>query len=219
MHEWSDHEMSKALLGKKLGMSQVFGDGGQMVPVTIIEVGPCTVLQKKTTATDTYAALQLGFDNKPERVTTRPERGHLKASSSAPKRFVREVRMSDAEVEAQTLGGEITASIFEKGEKVDVVGTSKGKGFQGVVRKWGFKGVQTFSHGSHEFFRHAGSIGTNSTPGRLYMGKKMPGHMGSERVTARNLQIVDVRPTENLVFVRGAVPGPQNGYVIIKGVQ
>jgi len=211
--------MSKALLGKKLGMSQVFGDGGQMVPVTIIELGPCTVLQKKTTKTDSYAALQLGFADKPERVTTRPERGHLKASASAPKRFVREVRMSDAEVDAQTLGAEITASIFEKGERVDVVGTSKGKGFQGVVRRHGFKGTQTYSHGSHEFFRHAGSIGTNSTPGRLYMGKDMPGHMGSERVTARNLEVVDVRAGENLVFVKGAIPGPQNGYVIVKAIK
>jgi large subunit ribosomal protein L3 len=208
--------MSKALLGKKLGMSQVYSDGGQMVPVTIIEAGPCTVLQKKTAAKDSYSSIQLGFDTKPERVTNGPERGHLKASKSAPKRFVREVRMDDAEVEAQELGAEITAAIFEKGERVNVVGTSKGKGFAGVIKKWGFKGAQTFSHGSHEFFRHAGSIGTNSTPGRLYMGKKMPGHMGSERVTVRNLEIVDVRAGENLIFVKGAIPGPQNGYVIVK---
>jgi large subunit ribosomal protein L3 len=208
--------MSKALLGKKLGMSQIYGESGQMVPVTIIEAGPCTVLQKKTVAKDAYSSLQLGFDTKPERVANGPERGHLKASKSAPKRFVREVRMDEAEVEAQELGAEINASIFEKGERVNVVGTSKGKGFAGVVKKWGFKGTQTYSHGSHEFFRHAGSIGTNSTPGRLYMGKRMPGHMGSERVTVRNLEIVDVRPGENLIFVRGAIPGPQNSYVIVK---
>jgi large subunit ribosomal protein L3 len=208
-------KMSKALLGKKLGMSQLFSDGGHMVPVTVIEAGPCTVLQKKTTAKERYAAVQLGFDNKPERVTNKPERGHLKTSKAAPKRFVREVRMTDADVEAQELGAEVTASIFEKGERIHVTGTSKGKGFQGVVKRHGFKGTQTWSHGSHEFFRHAGSIGTNSTPGRLYKGKRMGGHMGSERVTVRNLEIVDVRPGENLIFVKGAVPGPQNGYLII----
>jgi large subunit ribosomal protein L3 len=210
--------MAKALLGKKLGMSQIFSENGHMMAVTVIEAGPCTVLQKKTTAKERYAALQLGFDQKPERVTNRPERGHLKASKATPKRFVREVRMTDEEVGGVEVGSEIGAGIFEKGERVNVVGTSKGRGFAGVIKRHHFKGAQTISRGTHEFFRHAGSIGTTATPGRLFMGKRMPGHMGSARVTAKNLQIVDIRPEENLIFVKGAVPGPQNGYVIVKAI-
>jgi large subunit ribosomal protein L3 len=208
--------MPLAVLGRKLGMGQVHNDNGTVIPVTIIEAGPCTVLQKKTAEREAYSALQLGFADKPARLARKPEFGHLKASQAAPKRFVREVRVSAEEAEAYEVGSQVGADIFAKGERVDVVGRSKGKGFQGVMKRHHFKGSATLSHGTHEFFRHPGSIGTNTTPGRLYKGKRMAGHMGSERVTARNLEIVDVRPEVNLVFVKGAVPGARNGFVILR---
>ncbi len=208
--------MSFAILGRKLGMSQIHGDGGAVIPVTVIEAGPCTVLQKKTAEKEAYTALQLGFAEKPERLANKPEMGHLKQSKSSPKRFVREVRVTAEEAATVEVGGTVNAGIFTKGERVDIVGRSKGKGFQGVMKRHHFKGSATMSHGTHEYFRHAGSIGSNTTPGRLFRGKKMGGHMGSARVTAKNLEIVDVRPDVNLLFVRGAVPGTRNGFVIVR---
>lgn len=208
--------MPLAILGRKLGMGQVHTETGTVVPVTIIEAGPCTVLQKKSAETDAYAALQLGFADKPERLANKPELGHLKASKASPKRFVREVRVTADEAAVYEVGGQIDAGIFEKGEIVHVVGRSKGKGFQGVMKRHHFKGCSTMSHGTHEFFRHPGSIGSNTTPGRLYKGKRMGGHMGDERVTTKNLKIIDVRPEVNLIFIRGAVPGTRNGYVIVR---
>jgi large subunit ribosomal protein L3 len=208
--------MSMAILGRKLGMSQLHGEDGAIIPVTIIEAGPCTVLQKRTAQKDAYTALQLGFADKPERLAIKPELGHLKASQAKPKRFIREVRVSPDEAAPLEVGGEVTAAMFAKGELVDVVGRSKGKGFQGVMKRYHFKGSATLTHGTHEYFRHPGSIGSNTTPGRLFRGKRMGGHMGAARVTAKNLVVVDVRPEVNLIFVRGAVPGSRNGFVIVR---
>lgn len=208
--------MGIGLLGKKLGMTQIFGDDGSAIPVTVIKAGPCVVVQKKTMTHDGYDGLQLGFDEvgKANRVN-KPVTGHFKKVDLAPRKFLREFRVNAEEIEANEVGGEISVEMFEPGEFVDVTGTSKGKGFAGVVKKYHFKGAPA-SRGTHEFFRHGGSIGQNMTPGRTIKGRKMPGHMGSERVTIQNLKVVDVRGDTNILMVEGAVPGPANGLVIIK---
>lgn len=208
--------MPLAILGRKLGMGQIHDESGAAIPVTIIEAGPCTVLQKKTLERDRYTALQLGFGEKPVRLVLKPEAGHLKPSGGTPRRFVREVRVSPEEAAGYEVGQALDAGIFQKGDLIHVVGRSKGKGFQGVMKRHHFKGSLTSSHGTHEYFRHPGSIGSNTTPGRLFKGKRMAGHMGAARVTAKNLQVVDVRPEVNLVFVKGAVPGARNGFVILR---
>jgi len=208
--------MGLGLLGKKLGMTQIFDDHGNAVPVTVIKTGPCKVVQKKTSGKEGYDALQLGFDEvqKVARVN-KPLAGHFKKGSIAPVRFLREFRVTPEDVNGTEVGTEITVEIFEPGEFVDVTGTSKGKGFAGVVKKYGFKG-QPASRGTHEYFRHGGSIGQNMTPGRTYKGTKMPGHMGNRRVTVQSLKIVDVRGDTNILLVEGAIPGPTNGYVIVQ---
>lgn len=210
--------MPMAILGRKLGMSQIHSKEGAIIPVTVIEVGPCVVLQKKTKEKDAYSAVQLGFADKPARLAIKPEIGHLKASKATPKRFIREVRVTAEEAASMDVGSQVDAGIFTKGERVDVVGRSKGKGFQGVMKRYHFKGSATMTHGTHEYFRHPGSIGSNTTPGRLFRGKRMGGHMGSDRVTAKNLEVVDVRPEVNLLFVRGAVPGSRNGFLIVRKI-
>ena len=208
--------MGLGLLGKKLGMTQIFDDHGNAVPVTVIKTGPCKVVQKKTSGKEGYDAIQLGFDEvqKVARVN-KPLAGHFKKGSIAPVRFLREFRVTPEDVNGTEVGTEITVEIFEPGEFVDVTGTSKGKGFAGVVKKYGFKG-QPASRGTHEYFRHGGSIGQNMTPGRTYKGTKMPGHMGNRRVTVQSLKIVDVRGDTNILLVEGAIPGPTNGYVIVQ---
>ena len=208
--------MGLGLLGKKLGMTQIFDDHGNAVPVTVIKTGPCKVVQKKTSGKEGYDALQLGFDEvqKVARVN-KPLAGHFKKGSIAPVRFLREFRVTPEDANGTEVGTEITVEIFEPGEFVDVTGTSKGKGFAGVVKKYGFKG-QPASRGTHEYFRHGGSIGQNMTPGRTYKGTKMPGHMGNRRVTVQSLKIVDVRGDTNILLVEGAIPGPTNGYVIVQ---
>jgi large subunit ribosomal protein L3 len=210
------NEMGLGLLGKKLGMTQIFDDHGNAVPVTVIKTGPCKVVQKKTSGKEGYDALQLGFDEvqKVARVN-KPLTGHFKKASIAPVRFLREFRVTPEDVNGTEIGAEFTVEIFEPGEFVDVTGTSKGKGFAGVVKKYGFKG-QPASRGTHEYFRHGGSIGQNMTPGRTYKGTKMPGHMGNRRVTVQSLKIVDVRGDTNILLVEGAIPGPTNGYVIVQ---
>lgn len=205
------------LLGQKMGMTQIFAADGVRVPVTVLRAGPCVVLQKKTPERDGYTALQLGFDEKPPRVTGRPGAGHFAAAKTTPKRFVREVRLDEPsalEVGQTVMPGEV----FKQGDRVDVIGTSKGKGFQGVLRRYHFKGNRA-SHGTHEYFRHPGSIGCRLTPGRTHKGKRMPGHMGNARRTSQNLLVVDLVPEENLVLVRGAVPGPNGGYVILRATR
>jgi len=208
--------MAIGLLGRKLGMTQIFDDHGNAVPVTVIKTGPCKVVQRKTSGKEGYDALQIGFDEveKKNRIN-KPLTGHFNKSAVAPLRYLKEFRVTPEEIEGNEVGSEITVEIFEPGEFVDVTGTSKGKGFAGVIKKYGFKG-QSASRGTHEYFRHGGSIGQNMTPGRTYKGKKMPGHMGNRRVTVQSLKIVDVRGDTNLLLVEGAVPGPTSGYVIIK---
>ncbi|HNS78586.1 MAG TPA: 50S ribosomal protein L3, partial [Syntrophorhabdus sp.] len=209
-------KMGLGLLGKKLGMTQIFDDHGNAVPVTVIKTGPCKVIQKKTSLKEGYDALQLGFEEvqKIGRVN-KPMTGHFKKASAAPVKFLKEFRVTPEDVNEREIGSEITVDIFEPGEFVDVTGTSKGKGFAGVIRRHGFKG-QPASRGTHEFFRHGGAIGQNMTPGRTFKGTKMPGHMGNRRVTVQSLKIVDVRGDTNILLVEGAIPGPTNGYVIVK---
>lgn len=208
--------MGIGLLGKKLGMTQIFGEDGSAIPVTIIKAGPCAVVQKKTVSTDGYDGIQLGFEEvvKAKRVN-KPANGHFKKANVTPRSLLREFRVDAEELEAHEVGAEISVDIFEPGEFVDVTGTSKGKGFAGVIKRHHFKGAPA-SRGTHEFFRHGGSIGQNMTPGRTIKGKKMPGHMGSKRVTVQSLKVIDVRGDTNILMVEGAIPGPTNGFVVIK---
>jgi len=208
--------MGLGLIGKKLGMSQIFDENGNVVPVTVIKAGPCYVVQKKTAAKEGYNALQVGFDEviKVQRVN-KPETGHFKKADVTPTFVLKEFKVAPEEVEANEVGTIFSVDIFEPGDFVDVTGTSKGKGFAGVVKRHGFKGAPA-SHGSHEAFRHGGSIGQNMTPGRTFKGKKMAGHMGAQKVTTQNLKVIDVRGDTNLLLIEGAVPGPTKGYVVIK---
>lgn len=202
--------MVDGLIGYKLGMTQVYSDEGKLVPVTVIEVGPCKVVQMKTVEREGYPAAQLSFDEVKEHRVTRPERGHFKRANVAPARVLREFR---GDLSGISVGQVITAEIFQKGEFVTVTGTSKGKGFQGVVKRFHYAGGPA-THGSM-FHRRPGSIGASSFPSRVWKNKGMPGHMGSEKVTAEGLEVVEVRPEENLVFVKGSVPGSTKGLVLI----
>ena len=206
--------MINGLLGKKIGMSQVFAADGQRIPVTVLEAGPCTVLQKKTVATDGYDAVQVGFGNKKAHRVNKPEMGHFKTAGKGAFAHIREFKaVKDCQV-----GDQIDCTIFSIGERIDVTGTSKGKGYQGVMKRWGFSGGRA-SHGSM-FKRGPGSIGCSAWPSRVFKGKRMAGQMGNERVTTQNLIVVEVRPEKNLILVRGAVPGPKNGLIMIrKGIK
>lgn len=199
----------KSILGKKLGMTQVFTEDGRMEVVTVIEAGPVKVVQKKEKDKDGYDALQLGFDEiRKLKNVTKPMTGHFKKSKTAPQRFLKEVRM-----EGFNTGDDITVDIFAKGEKVNVIGTSKGKGFQGVMKRHNFGGGPA-SHGSM-FGRAPGSIGQSASPSRVWKGMRMAGHMGSERVTVKNIEIVDIKKDQNLMLVKGAVPGANGSYLVI----
>lgn len=202
----------KGLLGKKVGMTQVFIENGNVVPVTLIEAGPCYVVQKKTKDTDGYNAVQLGFDEVGERKLSKPEQGHLNKADAPMLKHLTEFRGSDDNLE---VGQKVDASIFEVGDLVDVVGTSKGKGFAGVVKRHHFAGGMK-THGQSDRHRAPGSIGAGTTPGRVVKGMRMAGRMGGERVTATNLEVIIVDPDRNLVAVKGAVPGAKNGLVILK---
>lgn len=202
------------LIGKKLGMSQIFTPAGSLVPVTIIQTGPCTVVQKKTIQRDGYTALQLGFGEKKLQRTTKPILGHCKASGKGPFAALREFRIDD--VDAYEIGGEITATqVFQAGELVDVIGTTKGRGYAGVMKRHGMGGFPG-THGTHEYFRHGGSIGNRSFPGKIFKGKRMAGHYGNERMTALNLRVVEVKPENNLLLVYGAIPGARGGLVLVR---
>lgn len=205
-----------ALIGKKLGMTQVFGADGERIPVTAIATGPCVVVAKRVPEKDKYAAVQLGFEEvKPTRVK-RPAAGHFKKAGVKPLRVLHEVRIAEADVGKYEVGQVIKASdVFKPGAAVDVVGQSKGKGYQGVMKRHNLGGSRN-THGQHEFFRHGGSIGCRLTPGRVHRGKRMSGHMGDERVTVQNLEVVEILNDENVVLIRGAVPGGKNGYVLIQ---
>jgi large subunit ribosomal protein L3 len=200
--------MSVGIIGKKLGMSQVF-DGRELIPVTVIQAGPCKVVQKKTVAKDGYEAVQLAFqEEKKKGRITKAAAGHFKKSDTAPHRFLREFRM-----EGYEQGQDVKVDIFKKGELIAVSGVSKGKGFAGVMKRHNFAGGPG-GHGSM-FNRAPGSIGASAYPSRVWPGKKLPGHMGSATVTVKNLKIIEVRPDQNLLFVRGAVPGGENALVLI----
>jgi large subunit ribosomal protein L3 len=201
------------LIGRKLGMSQVFTPQGTLVPVTVIQTGPCTVVQKKTEQKDGYAALQLGFGSrKPQRVS-KPVVGHCQASGAGPFEVLREFRT--AEVDQYEVGHQITAEqLFQPGERVDVVGRTKGRGYTGVMKRHGMSGAPS-SHGTHESFRHGGAIGNCAYPGKIFKGKAMPGHYGDSRTTTQNLRIVDIRSEDHLVLVQGAVPGARGGIVML----
>ena len=209
--------MIKGILGKKLGMTQVFAADGKRIPVTVVEAGPCTVVQKKTVETDGYNALQLGFGSKKAHRVNKPLMGHFKKAGQGAFAALRELQADN--VDEVQVGDLISCdTILAIGDIVDVTGTSKGKGFQGVIKRWNFSGGRA-SHGSM-FHRAPGSIGGSAWPSRVFKGKKMAGQMGNARVTTQNLQIVDVRPEQNLVLVKGAIPGPKNAMVIItKGVK
>ncbi|MEE9488056.1 MAG: 50S ribosomal protein L3 [Candidatus Brocadiales bacterium] len=204
--------MVDALLGKKLGKTQVFREDGTRVPVTVIEAGPCSILQIKTPERDGYRALQLGFDDMKEKKATKAHIGHTSKAGTTPKRFIREVGY-DGEP-ALEAGQALKVDMFEGTKKIDVIGVSKGKGFQGPMKRWGFSGAPA-THG-HQKPRTIGSIGCSAYPGRVWKGKKMPGRMGHDRITIQNLEIVEIDKEKNLLLVRGAVPGADGGYVIIR---
>jgi large subunit ribosomal protein L3 len=208
--------MALGLIGKKLGMSQIFDEHGNVIPVTVIKAGPCYVVQKKSAEKEGYNAVQIGFDEviKVQRVN-KPEAGHFKKADVTPTKVLKEIKVSPEDLESSDVGSIYSVDIFEPGDFVDITGTSKGKGFAGVMKRHGFHGAPA-SHGAHEAFRHGGSIGQNMTPGRVMKGMKMPGHMGSKKVTIQNLKIVDVRSDVNLLLIEGAIPGPTTGYVVIK---
>jgi large subunit ribosomal protein L3 len=204
------------LLGQKIGMTQVFADDGERVPVTVILTGPNVVIGKRTEDKDGYSALVLGFGEKPIRLTNRAEQGQAKASNTKPVRVIHEFRIPAADVEKFQVGQTLTAKDFFAGDNVpvDVAGQSKGKGFQGVIKKHGMKGM-TRTHGTHEYFRHGGSIGCRLTPQRVHKGKRMAGQIGNESVTVQNLQVLKILEEENCIMVRGAIPGATNGYVVV----
>jgi large subunit ribosomal protein L3 len=204
--------MSKGLIAKKLGMTHVFVDDGRRIPVTVLEAGPCSVIQKKTVAKDGYDAIQLGFELLEAQRVNKPLMGHFKGAAQGAFRVLRELRVTGDDTFA--VGDQLTAEMFQAGELVDIVGISKGKGFQGVIKRWNFKGGRA-SHGSR-FHRAPGSIGCSATPSRVFKNKKMPGQLGNEQITIQRLQIVRVDAADNLLLIKGAVPGPTNGFVVIK---
>ncbi|HEY5499451.1 MAG TPA: 50S ribosomal protein L3 [Bacteroidales bacterium] len=201
------------LLGKKIGMTSVFSADGKNIPCTVVEAGPCVVAQVKTVATDGYEAIQLGFQEKTEKHTNKAELGHFQKAGVTPQRHLVEFKGFGDEFKA---GDVITSEFFHADEFVDVVGTSKGKGFQGVVKRHGFHGVGEATHGQDDRLRHPGSLGASSWPSRVFKGMRMGGHMGSERVTVQNLQIIKVIPEHNLILIKGSVPGCKGSIVIIE---
>lgn len=205
-----------AMLGKKKGMTQIFDEGGNVVPVTVVEMSPNVVLQKKTAATDGYWAIQLGFDDKRKQRINKAEAGHAAKAKAPVKRYLREVRLDEKSAANYEVGQELKVSLFQIGDRVDVQGTSIGKGYQGVMKRHGFAGFPA-SHGTHEFFRHGGSIGMRSVPGRVFKNKRMAGHMGNETVTTQNILVVGVDAENNYLLLRGSVPGAKNGYLYVKG--
>ncbi|MEA4857637.1 MAG: 50S ribosomal protein L3 [Solidesulfovibrio sp.] len=201
------------ILGRKLGMTRVFGDDGSIIPVTVIEAGPCPVTQVKTMEKDGYNAMQIGFDQVPERKVNKPEKGHLDKAGRGYFRVLREIRLEGPSAFEQ--GMDVTVDIFAPGETVKVTGTSIGKGFAGVMKRWNFSGLKK-THGTEKAHRSGGSIGNNTEPGKVMKGKKMAGHMGARTVTVMGIEVVDVRPEMNLILVKGQVPGPRNCVVMVR---
>ena len=204
--------MQKAILGKKIGMTQIFTEDGLVIPVTVIEAGPVSVVQKKTVENDGYTAIQVGFVDAKEKAMNKPEKGHFAKANVSGKRFLKEFRVEDDS--AYNVGDEIKADVFAEGDKIDVTGISKGKGFAGPMKRWGLH-RGPMSHGSG-YHRGSGSMGACSNPGRVMKGKKLPGHMGVVRVTVQNLEVVKVDTENNLILLKGAVPGNKGGLVTIR---
>ena len=204
--------MQKGLIGKKIGMTQFFDEKGNVIPVTVLEVGPCAVVQKKTAEKDGYNALQLGYGDVKLARVNKPMKGHFAKADVAPKKVLKEFRLDDTD--AHNVGDVIKADVFAAGEKVDVCGTGKGKGYAGAIKRWNFGRLKE-THGSGPVVRHQGSMGACSDPSRVFKGKKMAGHLGSERVTIQNLDVVKVDAENNLIAVKGAVPGARGGIVVI----
>ncbi|WP_294475028.1 50S ribosomal protein L3 [uncultured Intestinimonas sp.] len=205
--------MEKAIIGKKVGMSQIFDEAGRVIPVTVIEAGPCTVVQKKTAEKDGYEAVQLGFEDVAEKKLTKPQIGHLKKAGGARKKHLKEFKLSGAA--GMNVGDEVKADAFAEGDRVDVTGVSKGKGYAGVVKRHGFA-IKRMTHGGGPVHRHQGSVGSATDPSRIFKGTKGAGHMGSEQVTVLNLDVVKVDPELGIIAVRGAVPGPKGGIVYLR---
>lgn len=203
------------IIGKKLGMTQIFQPDGKLIPVTAVQAGPCTIIQKKTEDKNGYSAIQMGFDEKRPKSTTKPLMGHFKKSNTTPKKKLCEFRIKKEEIDSYQLGQGVTFdTIFKQGDYIDVIGTSKGRGFTGVMKRHGFHGSDA-AHGTHEYHRHGGSIGQHTQPGRTFKGVRMPGHHGNSRVTIQNLKIAQINKENNLLLIEGAVPGAPGGYLII----
>ena len=205
--------MKKAIIGKKVGMSQIFDESGHVIPVTVIEAGPCVVVQKKTAEKDGYSAVQLGFEDVKESKLSKPELGHLKKAEVDLKKHLKEFRLENAE--SMNVGDVLKADTFVAGDRIDVTGTSKGHGYQGVIKRWNAQRTP-MAHGGGPVHRHAGSMGSSSEPSRIFKGKIGAGQMGGEQVTVENLEVIQVDPELNMLVIRGAIPGPKGGLVYIK---
>ena len=205
--------MDKAIIGKKVGMTQIFDDKGKVIPVTVIEAGPCVIVQKKSEDKDGYDAVQLGFQDVKEKRLTKPEIGHLKKADVSMRKHLKEFKL--AESASMNVGDEVKADVFAEGDLIDITGTSKGKGFAGVIKRHGAHRTP-MSHGGGPVHRHAGSMGSGTDPSRIFKGKIGAGHMGAEQVTVQNLDVVKVDAELNMIAVRGAVPGPKGGIVYLK---
>lgn len=205
--------MKKSIIGKKLGMTQIFDEAGNMIPVTVIEAGPCPVVQKKTAENDGYSAVQLGFLDMKESKVSKPKAGHFRKAGVTAKRHLKEFRVEDAE--KYSVGDVVSVDTFAPGEKVDVTGITKGRGYTGAVKRWGHHIIR-MSHGTGPVQRQVGSMGANSTPSRVFKNKKMAGQYGNERVTVQNLTVIKVDAEKNLIAVKGAVPGAKGGIVFIR---
>ncbi len=205
--------MQKAIIGKKVGMTQIFDAEGRVIPVTVIEAGPCSVIQKKTAERDGYEAVQLGFMDKAEKNVNKPQAGHFKKAGVSAKRVLKEFKLDNAA--EMNVGDEVKADVFAEGDRVDVTGISKGKGTAGAIKRWGQR-MQCHTHGVGPVHRHAGSMGAATDPSRVMPGKKLAGRMGAEQVTVMNLDVVKVDAEHNLIAVRGAIPGPKGGYVYLR---
>ena len=205
--------MQKAIIGKKVGMTQIFDETGKVIPVTVIEAGPCTVVQKKTVENDGYDSVQLGFEDLADKKVTKPMKGHFEKAGVSAKKYLKEFRLENCA--AYNVGDVLKADVFAAGDKIDVVGISKGKGYAGVVKRWNAHS-QEHTHGVGPVHRSVGSTGANTDPSRVMPGKHMPGHLGAEQVTVQNLEVVKVDAEANMIAIRGAVPGPKGGVVFIK---
>ncbi|EHA1006320.1 50S ribosomal protein L3 [Clostridium perfringens] len=204
--------MKKAIIGKKVGMTQIFDENGRVIPVTVVEAGPCVVVQKKTVETDGYDAIQVGFGELREKLVNKPRKGHFAKAGVSLRRTLKEFKMED--VANYNVGDEIKVDTFEIGDKVDVSGVSKGKGFQGTIKRWNAS-RGPMSHGS-KFHRAPGSMGAASDPSRTFKNKRMPGHMGAKNTTVLNLEVVKIMPEKNIILIKGGIPGPNKGTVVIR---